>query len=914
MSTFPPLSPAEAEAYYRARLPGLHRQGDGVHLRAACPIHRGERDSLSVHTETWQWRCHAACDRGGYVWDLEAALTGLPFHEARAQVYATLGATPPPSTPLPAAPPPGPEKLERSHSYLDAQGQLLFEVQVYRRADGTKRVTQRRPDPEAPGRWLWKLGDVERPLYHLPQLRAADPTATVWVVEGERKVEYLERMGHVATCNPGGAKKWRANHAQELRGRHVLIVPDRNAPGREHAELVARSLAGLAASIRMAEPPVAEGLDIVDWFKEDMTRNWALELRDFAQGAPLWQLPAPASPATPPSGGAASGLDWVPPSGDDNRPAQAPYAEAWAQQHRERFAFERDTKRWFEYHPASGCWREGYTEDVSAAIATPLAERKLSYTASYVGSVLKIASWSLPAPEWDAAPHLLACANGVLDLRTRTLAPHSPSHGISTSISIPWEPSAPPGPILTWLREVLPDEQHVQLLRAWFNANVTGRTDVQRFVELVGSGGSGKGTILRLLTALLGKHNVHTTSLAALEGNRFETASLRNKKAAIITDTERYGGEVSTLKAITGGDQVREERKGVQQLPGFTPRCLITIAANDIFQAADYTSGLARRRITIRMFRSTPPAMQRDLDREFTPHLPGLLAWVLAMPEAHVTYYLKDTERAVPSILAARTDALQDTNPIAAWAEERLIHDPQARTRIGDDDRERKREGGRELYHDYAEWCRCNGYKPVANNRFSKNFLDLALTQLGLEGVKKHRFPTGYHILGVRFPDLGETPKGFVSNGLAAKANKEADRADVHPGNPPAEPADERDERQVFDVHPGNPPVEPADEPMNVDGENSTHADGRVHDPYAPPHAHAHDDPHTFGSLGSSEGSTTGFEGMNVEDADVHLPPDVHPPPEEAGDEPPPPSAASADDDPDDGWDDLDDLDDGIPF
>jgi hypothetical protein len=69
-----------------------------------------------------------------------------------------------------------------------------------------------------------------------------------------------------ATCCAGGAKKWRAEHAAFLRGANVLILPDNDDIGREHMNVVAASLQGIAASIRVLElPDLPPKGDIIDW-------------------------------------------------------------------------------------------------------------------------------------------------------------------------------------------------------------------------------------------------------------------------------------------------------------------------------------------------------------------------------------------------------------------------------------------------------------------------------------------------------------------------------------------------------------------------------------------------------------------------------------------------------------------------
>ena len=70
-----------------------------------------------------------------------------------------------------------------------------------------------------------------------------------------------------ATCNPGGAGKWRDAFAEHLVGADVIVIPDNDKAGREHAQAVARSLAGKAARIRVARAarPADKG-DVSDWF------------------------------------------------------------------------------------------------------------------------------------------------------------------------------------------------------------------------------------------------------------------------------------------------------------------------------------------------------------------------------------------------------------------------------------------------------------------------------------------------------------------------------------------------------------------------------------------------------------------------------------------------------------------------
>jgi 5S rRNA maturation endonuclease (ribonuclease M5) len=138
---------------------------------------------------------------------------------------------------------------EATYDYTDERGAHLF--QVVRFPDKTFR--QRRL---VGGQWLWETKGVRRTLYHLKALIEADPSKTVFIVEGEKDVESLERLGYLATCNPGGAGKWSyvAKEAEQiLRGRHIIVVADADTKGRTHATDIARALVTGAESLRIVE-------------------------------------------------------------------------------------------------------------------------------------------------------------------------------------------------------------------------------------------------------------------------------------------------------------------------------------------------------------------------------------------------------------------------------------------------------------------------------------------------------------------------------------------------------------------------------------------------------------------------------------------------------------------------------------
>jgi hypothetical protein len=163
-------------------------------------------------------------------------------------------------------------ELVASFDYCNADGSLAFQVRRFE----PKQFVQRRPDGK--GGWEYKGGPPL--LYRLPQvLEAVAQGQTIFVVEGEGKVEALVKWNMPATCNAGGARKWKPEHSGYLRGADVVILPDHDSPGRNHADVVSAALHGVASSVRVLElPDLGPKDDIVNWIEAGGTREIFLNL------------------------------------------------------------------------------------------------------------------------------------------------------------------------------------------------------------------------------------------------------------------------------------------------------------------------------------------------------------------------------------------------------------------------------------------------------------------------------------------------------------------------------------------------------------------------------------------------------------------------------------------------------------
>jgi predicted nuclease with TOPRIM domain len=170
---------------------------------------------------------------------------------------------------------------EAIYQYCDERGVVLFEVL---RLPG-KKFSVRHPD--AKGGWIWNLDGVSRVPYRLNEVILVDK---VFLVEGEKDVETLRTLGIVATTNPTGANGWRQEFAESFRDKSVVIIPDRDKPGRKWVERIRNSLSGIASSIKVIELPGLDpdsGADLTDWISDGHSKK---ELLDIVEATPLRRL------------------------------------------------------------------------------------------------------------------------------------------------------------------------------------------------------------------------------------------------------------------------------------------------------------------------------------------------------------------------------------------------------------------------------------------------------------------------------------------------------------------------------------------------------------------------------------------------------------------------------------------------
>jgi hypothetical protein len=274
------MTPEGVRRYFEARLPG-QRWGSGAEVKSLCPFHSDSTPSLSINLEKGVWQCFAGCGGGG-VLDFEEKFSKCDRETARRNVQELLGGE---RVFTGSGGPP-----EAVYQYRDAVGVLLFEKLRY----PGKRFVQRKPVGKSG--WDYKLGDIRRPLYRLPELIVAND---VVVVEGEKDADNVlaafagrtlpDGVRVAATTNFDGAGKWRSEYAPYFAGKRVVIFPDNDTIGRKHAEDVAASVYPYAYAVKVVPlPELSDHGDVSDYLKAHSADDLLAEIKK----TPVWR-PSP---------------------------------------------------------------------------------------------------------------------------------------------------------------------------------------------------------------------------------------------------------------------------------------------------------------------------------------------------------------------------------------------------------------------------------------------------------------------------------------------------------------------------------------------------------------------------------------------------------------------------------------------
>jgi putative DNA primase/helicase len=317
------------------------------------------------------------------------------------------------------------------------------------------------------------------------------------------------------------------------------------------------------------------------------------------------------------------------------------------------------------------------------------------------------------------ALELVPCKTKTLHIPTGTLLDPTPALFNTNALEFDYDPNAAqPVRWLEFLNQLFgDDEQSVSLLQEWFGYCLTGDTRQQKMLLVVGPRRSGKGTIGRVLTQLVGGGNVAGPTTGSLAGT-FGLQQLIDKSLAIVSDARFSGENVATvverLLCISGEDTLSVERKflGAVNMKLATRFMFLT---NELPRLLDASNALTGRFLILKLRNSFYGKEDPGLSEALLTELPGILLWAI---EGWKRLQVRGKFVAPASSEEALKDMEDLGSPVGAFLRERCVVGAGHRVLV---DR---------LFQEWQDWCSSDGRNITSTKLMFGRDLSAALPQV----------------------------------------------------------------------------------------------------------------------------------------------------------------------------------------
>lgn len=202
---------------------------------------------------------------------------------------------------------------------------------------------------------------------------------------------------------------------------------------------------------------------------------------------------------------------------------------------------------------------------------------------------------SLNTVLFDTDPYLINFKNGILDLETLTLYPHTPDIYSTVTLNVDYNPNAHANVADKFFSDATCGDKDIeQLLYEALGYCFMKTVELEKAFLLVGEGRNGKTTYLDIIKNIVGVENSTTVDFKEL-ANSFGTGGLDGKLVSLAGDiSNQRMSESDTFKKIVSGDQIRINEKYEKKYDAVVFTKLF-FSANDIPKSADTTFGFYRK-------------------------------------------------------------------------------------------------------------------------------------------------------------------------------------------------------------------------------------------------------------------------------------------------------------------------------
>lgn len=306
--------------------------------------------------------------------------------------------------------------------------------------------------------------------------------------------------------------------------------------------------------------------------------------------------------------------------------------------------------------------------------------------------------------------------------------PNSPVYRFLSASPVSFVESAECPRFLNQLLAPVLCPEDIQLLQKLFGLILVDENEMQKIVVLEGAEGVGKSVLAQILKIIVGEKRTTELRTRHLD-SRFETARYADKRLLLGSDVrsdflKREGA--SLLKALTGGDLIGVERKGVDGSDDICGALHVLITSNSSLQIrVDGDEGAWKRRLVIiKAHKPAGPPARRVLRLAETlvrEEGSGILNWLLeGAIAAHTDVQVLGDLFQTPEQRRRVDDRIGESDSVGVFVADRLIPTPA---------------GGvtsQALREAYGRYCRMRGWVEQSERGFHTLVKDTLEARYGL--------------------------------------------------------------------------------------------------------------------------------------------------------------------------------------
>ena len=654
-----------------------------------CPAHDDRQASLTVTKgrDSGLIHCHAGCDIDNVLSAAGLKKSDLFYQEKRTgsswQAYIESREK---------------KKIEAVYNYVSINGNYAFtkvRMQAKKMIYGT--LANERFTYGLGGRTRKELCAVYAPDGVQAINKAVSEGKPIFIPEGEKDADTLAKQGYTA-FSYGGVNDWSADMAQLCKGAVVYVLADNDEPGRRVANTIQSDLQGIAESAKVIVPvPDIEKADISDYFSAGHSK---------AEFESLLQQDRAVTEKR--AEGNMPDLSQFHLVNNKGVPAGV-FDEAI-------FKYIKGQQDLFVCGGTVYIYDGGYFKaDVSGArlktmiskLICPQFIKSTTLKRIYDRFLCDI-SLEVSFEELNCYPaHWICFENGMYDCKEKRLLPHSPKYKAINQIPHEYKPGAVHEGKRTedFLKFICPEPDSREMLLQFSGYAHTKDVGQQKFLVLLGEGGSGKSTFIRLMEASVGSRNLSNISLTDLQ-QRFASFGLMGKLLNSCADLEISALEdTAIIKKVLGEDTLRAEQKGRDAI-SFKNYAKLIFSTNELpVVKAEKTNGFYRRLLVLPMNR-VPEKKNPNLLNELLQEI-DYFVWLSVqalerMYEKEIIITSAESEKAVAQLR-------MDSDTVQAFLVESCVLEDGSRI-------ERT-----ELYRNYEKYCEDTDRQSLTKNNFYKS-------------------------------------------------------------------------------------------------------------------------------------------------------------------------------------------------